>query len=133
MTKLMRNPQATHIDYAEFLGVISDNPKFCPCNIDGIVERKGKILLMEWKRQKEGFSEGQKLLLKALARSPDITVVIVRGNTDAELVIEEFFYVSREGTTVKAGFGKEEFFAWYREWYKYADGSDFEQRGKTWN
>lgn len=44
MTKLMRNPQATHIDYAEFLGVIPNNPKFCPCNIDVIVERKGKMV-----------------------------------------------------------------------------------------
>lgn len=128
MTKLMRNPQATHIDYAEFLGVIPGNPKFCPCNIDGIVERKGKILLMEWKRQNEGFSDGQRFLLKALARSPDITVVIVRGNTDAELVIEEFFYVSGAGSLVRVGTGKDEFFAWYRAWYEYADFHDEPRR-----
>jgi hypothetical protein len=65
MTKLMRsNP--SHIDYGDFKGLIPKNPNFVPSNIDGIVERNGKFLVMEWKRPNEKVSIGQQILLKEL-------------------------------------------------------------------
>ena len=45
----MRNMFATHTDYAEFKGLITANPAFVPSNVDGIAERNGHFLIMEWK------------------------------------------------------------------------------------
>lgn len=121
MTKLMRNPHATHIDYGQFVGAIESNPKFCPSNIDGIVERKGSVLVMEWKRDNERVSEGQKLLLKALARLPRFTVFIIRGDTDKELKVGKFWQVEKSGKCVLAGDGVDDFWHHYRSWYCVAD------------
>jgi hypothetical protein len=122
--KIMRNAYATHIDYGAFKGLIPTNQNFCPSNIDGIAERNGKFLVMEWKRPNEKVSEGQKRLLQAFAKTPKFTVVIVQGNTDDQLVIENFWQVQPFGCT-KLGNGVDEFKAFYLMWYDYAN----EQKG----
>jgi hypothetical protein len=53
-----------------------------PSNVDGIAERNGNFLVMEWKRPGEKVSEGQKILLKALAKTPKFMVVVIIGDTD---------------------------------------------------
>ena len=73
----MRNAYATHTDYAEFKGLIPENPNFVPSNVDGICERKGKFLVMEWKRQGEKVSKGQQILLQSLASLHNFMVVII--------------------------------------------------------
>ena len=88
--KIMRNAYATHIDYGAFKGLIPNNPAFCPSNIDGIAERNGKFLVMEWKRPNEKVSDGQRRLLQAFAKKPDFTVLIIEGNTDEGLVVNDF-------------------------------------------
>ena len=122
MIKLMRNPYATHIDYGGFLGVIPENPNFCPSNIDGIAERNGYVLVMEWKRKGEKVSNGQERLLRALAGMPETEVIIIRGDTDDGLNIGTFWTVPRQGSCVYAGNGVDDFFNFYRRWYDYADG-----------
>jgi len=72
--KLMRNMFATHTDYGDFKGLIESNPLFIPSNVDGIAERNGYFLILEWKRLGEKMSEGQKRLLKALAANPKFMV-----------------------------------------------------------
>jgi hypothetical protein len=121
MTKLMRNPYATHIDYGNFLGMIAANPKFCPSNIDGIAERKGYVLIMEWKRKGETFSDGQKFLLQALAKLPRFQVVIIRGDTDDGLNVGDFWTILPQGSCVHAGNGVEAFVNFYRRWYDWAN------------
>lgn len=120
----MRNAYASHIDYGAFLGLIADNPNFCPSNIDGIAERNGKFLVMEWKRPNERVSEGQKRLLNALSRKPDFTVVVIEGNTDDQLVINDYWQIQPFGYT-QLGHGVDEFKAFYLMWYEYAN----EQKG----
>lgn len=88
---MMRNPDAKHLNFAGLYGVIPDNPKWLPSNIDMLAERNGKFLLAEWKRENEEFGGGQKLLLKALSKQPDFTVIIVQGNTDNEMVVDKFW------------------------------------------
>ena len=88
---MMRNPDAKHLNFSELQGLIPDNPKWLPSNIDMLAERKGKFLLCEWKRPNEEFGGGQKLLLKALSRQPDFTVLIVQGNTDNGMVVDKFW------------------------------------------
>lgn len=121
MIKLMRNPYATHVDYGEFRGMIKTNPKFCPSNIDGIAERKGYVLIMEWKRKGERVSNGQRLLLQALANVPKFQVIIIRGDTDDGLNIGDFWTVPPQGSCVLAGNGVDDFVGFYRRWYDMAN------------
>jgi hypothetical protein len=122
MAKLMRNMFATHTDYGDFKGVIESNPAFLPSNVDGIAERNGHFLIMEWKRPGEKMSEGQKILLKALAATPKFMVVIIYGNTDNETIIDSYWLLTPEGKPVKTGVGFESFKQFYRQWYELADG-----------
>ena len=121
--KLMRNILASHTDYGDFKGLIPDNPMFVPSNVDGIAERNGHFLIMEWKRNGEKISEGQKRLLKALAANPRFMVVIIYGNTDNGTVIESFWQLTVDGKPFKAGIGFESFKEWYRLWYDFAESA----------
>ena len=118
----MRNMFATHTDYAEFKGLIPTNPAFIPSNVDGICERNGKFLIMEWKRPGEKVSTGQKILLQTLAKKESFMVAIIYGNTDNETVIDSYWVLTPDGTPVKRGIGFDSFKQFYRQWYELADG-----------
>ena len=120
--KLMRNMFATHTDYGDFKGLIPTNTAFVPSNVDGIAERNGNFLILEWKRSGEKVSEGQKRLLQALAANPRFMVVIIYGNTDNGTQIDSYWPLTPEGKPFKAGIGFESFKQWYRDWYNYANG-----------
>jgi len=122
MAKLMRNMFATHTDYTEFKGLIPTNPYLVPSNVDGILERNGQFLILEWKRPKEKVSEGQRIMLQALAAKLGFMVVIIYGNTDNETVIDSYWVLTPEGKPVKYGTGFESFKQFYRDWYTLADG-----------
>ena len=119
----MRNMFATHTDYGDFKGLIPSNPAFLPSNVDGIAERNGHFLILEWKRPNEKVSEGQKRLLQALASNPRFMVVIIYGNTDTETIIDSYWLLTPEGKPVKTGIGFESFKQFYRDWYALADGN----------
>ena len=118
----MRNKNAPHIDYGAFLGLLSDNPKVTPCNIDGIVERKGKFLVLEWKREDEGTSEGLRRTLQALASVHNFQVWLVEGDTDNGLRIGRFYSIPPFGKPRLLGENVDEFIHVYKMWYEYADG-----------
>ena len=120
--KLMRNEFATHTDYGDFKGLIESNLLFIPSNVDGIAERNGHFLIMEWKRDAEKVSEGQKRLLQALASNPRFMVVIIYGNTDDGTIIDSYWLLTPEGKPVKTGIGFESFKQFYKDWYILADG-----------
>ena len=117
----MRNAYASHIDYGALKGAIPTNPNFVPSNIDGIAERNGKFLVMEWKRPNEKVSKGQQILLQALAAQPNFEVLIIYGNTDDRLEVDNFFAVRPHGSCLKIGNGVHEFIAYYQMWYDYAN------------
>ena len=120
--RLMRSRNASHIDYGAFLGLLPNNPKITPCDIDGIVERKGKFLVLEWKREGEKMSEGLRRTLQALASAHNFQVWVVRGDTDNGLRIGRFYSVPSFGKPRLLGEGVDEFIHVYRMWYEYADG-----------
>ena len=122
MAKLMRNILAKHQDYADFKGLIATNPGFVPCDIDGIVERNGQFLIMEWKKPGEKLSEGQKIMLKSLAQKEGFIVTIIVGNTDDETIIESYWQITKDGEFMKCGTSFAEFKQFYRDWYTLADG-----------
>ena len=120
--KAMRNILAAHTDYGDFKGLIASNPAFMPSNVDGIAERNGHFLVMEWKRPNEKMSEGQKRLLKAMAANPKFMVVVILGDTDNGVNIEGFWQITNNGQFLKSGINFESFKEFYRLWYEIADG-----------
>ena len=99
--RLMRNAHAPHIDFNEFRGMIKSNPKILPCDIDMIIERKGKFLVGEWKREGESMSQGQVLLLQALAKQSQFVVVVIHGHTDDDTVVFGFDWINKRGALKK--------------------------------
>jgi hypothetical protein len=122
MAEIMRNKSPTHIDYGDFVGLLPTSPGFTPSNVDGIAERKGKFLIMEWKRPNERSSKGQQYMLQALAGKPDFIVVIIRGDTDNGVNIQNFYLVQPQGGCILIGNGWESFKVYYKQWYEWADG-----------
>jgi len=120
----MRNPLATHTDFRDFKGLIKTNPKLTPSNLDMVLERKGKFLVGEWKRENEQISQGQKILLKSLALQKDFCVLIIYGHTDEEqTVIHKFYFLSPKGTLKLCGTSLDDLKDFVTRWYNYADQS----------
>lgn len=63
-------------DFAVFTGCFGDT-RIMPTDVDGIVERRGRFLLMEFKTLGKLVSTGQMITLKRLARLPMFTVVVI--------------------------------------------------------
>ena len=115
---MMRNKEAPHIDFEELVGLLG---KVVPSNLDMVLERKGHFLFAEWKRDNEKVSKGQEILLKALSRVPNATVLIVNGDTDDGMRVDTFWRVVPDGTCVQSGKGLIEFKDYIIEWYLVAD------------
>jgi len=120
---LMRNMFASHIDYGDFFGLIPENTQFVPSNVDGICERKGKFLVMEWKRPGEAVSKGQKYLLKSLAKQKNFIVIIIYGDTDDETTVHKYYLVNKDGSCTLAGSNFAMLKEFYKNWYEMADGN----------
>ena len=117
----MRNKYAAHVDFRDFVGVISSNKLFLPSNVDMMAERHGSFFIGEWKKPNEAVSEGQKFLLKAQARVRNNTVVVINGSTDGPVTyVGDFFRVTDKGTTEKIGEGLPNLIKYYQHWYEYA-------------
>lgn len=120
---MMRNPFASHTDYEDFKGLIQDNPNFTPSNVDGICERKGQFLVMEWKRTNEEISKGQEYLLKAFAKLPNFIVLIIYGDTDNGTNVEKVYLVNQDGSCNQIGSNWVDLQKYYLQWYEYANQS----------
>jgi len=119
---LMRNPYATHVDFRDLKGLIENNPRAVPCNIDMVFERKGYFLVGEWKNSTENISVGQRIMLQNLAKIPEFTVLIIIGSTNEETVINNIFKVKRDGHCVKVGNGLDDLKKLVSLWYDFANG-----------
>lgn len=78
--------KAEHIDFGFLVGAIKSNAKALPSNIDGVYERRGKFLFLEFKKPGEKISLGQEILLKALAANQAMQVWIVTGHFKPEKI-----------------------------------------------
>ncbi len=118
----MRNAYASHTDFGFLKGVILDNPKAMPSNIDMVFERRGYFLIGEWKRKNEEISLGQKILLKALANHDKFTVLVINGysdNTGTE--VNEFYKVSQDKLAI-LGNGVDKLKEFINTWYQSSMG-----------
>ena len=118
-SKAMRNPDAKHIDYGFLQGVIPESPNFMPSNVDGIVERHGSFMVLEWKRKNEKISTGQAILLKALAKK-GFTVIIVCGDTDNGLNFDHCWILDNKGEPKIKYTNYDEFLTYYKFWFETA-------------
>jgi hypothetical protein len=117
----MRNPDAKHIDFAEFIGVIPSNPRFLPSNLDMVLERKGSFLVGEWKRPNESISRGQEILLENLARKPGFLVVLIEGNTDVGMEVSKVQLFNPHKGWIEWGDSKESLKDLITQWYARAE------------
>jgi hypothetical protein len=116
----MRNPDAKHIDFAEFVGLIPHNPKFLPSNLDMVLERKGKFLVGEWKRPSESISRGQEILLERLSDTGLAIVLIIEGDTDEQMIVNKIQILTSAGLE-DVGETLEDLKNIIRNWYEWAD------------
>ena len=117
----MRNPDAKHIDFAHLIGVIPSNPRFLPSNLDMVLERRGDFLIGEWKRPNESISRGQEILLENLAKKPGFLVVLIEGNTDAEMVVNKVQLFNPHKGWIDWGDSKESLKDLITQWYARAE------------
>jgi hypothetical protein len=118
--KLMRSAVAPHIDYGFLYGIDKTSPKFVPSDIDGVIERNGVFLFLEWKQFLEDMQEGQEKMLMALAKKPDVFVVKIIGHTTYETPVIEQFSLIKNNKWVSQGTTLEQFYEFYKRWLTYA-------------
>ena len=114
---MMRNRQAPHIDFADFVGLMD---KRLPSNIDMVMERHGKFLIGEWKRPNEEISLGQQILLKQFAKLPNFTVLIVVGDTDNGMNISKIWQLRYDESWSFIGSSTKDFKDYLMAWDKNA-------------
>ena len=119
----MRNPNAAHIDFRDLVGIIPENPKALPSNIDMVYERKGFFLVGEWKKPNEEMSRGQEILLMNMAKNAAFHVLIIHGDTDATgMHVKGFFRYTIDGRLLLAGNSLEDLKNFIQRWYNWANG-----------
>jgi hypothetical protein len=117
----MRNPDAKHKDFGALIGLIPSNPKVLPSDIDMVYERNGYFLFGEWKRSGEYVSYGQRILLKNLAAQPKTIVLLIIGDTDDGMRIEELHRFCSDGTTEYIGEGVNRLKEIILDWYEFVN------------
>lgn len=118
----LRNTMVQLVDYRDLDGIISSNKDFACSDIDMIYERKGHFLVVEWKKLNEEFGGGQKIMLKALAKTPNFTVLVAYGYSEnTKLTVYDFKQVTEMQTLKHLGQGKQAFIEYIQNWYKRVD------------
>lgn len=109
----MRNRVAPHIDFGELTGLMG---KILPSNLDMVLERRGRFLIGEWKREGEKIGLGQQILLNQFAKLNNFTVLVIIGDTESGMRINKVWQVHSSGFTVVAR-SKKEFKEFLNTWY----------------
>ena len=119
--KLMRSQAARHIDFGEFFGLIPESPWSCPSDIDMAWERNGYFLIGEWKRPNEKLSMGQKIMLMEKAKLNTHIILLIVGDTDDEMFVEQFGRIMPNGKYEKRGFSTKELKDYMKRWWYWAN------------
>ncbi len=116
----MKNQMASHTDFGFLRGLFEDSPKIMPSNLDMIYGINNKFLLGEWKRDNEEISEGQKILLKALSKEPNFTVILINGYSDnTGLHISKYYQISQT-SLIYLGNSIDSLKDYIKTWYRLA-------------
>lgn len=84
------------------------NTRISPTDVDGLVERRGALLMLEWKRPGGQLREGQRLALLSLSKIPRCAAIVVWGATQPAMAPErmQVFWDGQAQDTVDADIGK---------------------------
>jgi len=116
----MKNQMASHTDFGFLRGLFEDSPKIMPSNLDMIYGINDKFLLGEWKRDNEEISEGQKILLKALSKEPNFTVILINGYSDNTGIHISKYYQISQTSLIYLGNSIDSLKDYIQTWYKLA-------------
>lgn len=100
------------------LGGCFGKTNISPSDLDGIVERNGKFLVLEAKSPRGTMSIGQKRLLHALGRLEEFTVVIVWGEKHD---VEKMQVITKDGMRFYRKATVDDFRRVVKCWYEFAD------------
>jgi hypothetical protein len=107
-------------DWAILDGCFGDT-KIKPTDIDGCVERRGKVLFIETKHPGAKIPDGQKYTFQTLVGTGIASVLVVWGNRDQPEAIMEFHKNITRGPYPA---DIEKLRERISRWYKWADGSN---------
>lgn len=111
---------ASHTDFGFLRGLFEGNPKIMPSNLDMVYGINDKFLLGEWKRDNEEISEGQKILLKALSKEPNFTVILINGYSDNTGIHISKYYQISQTSLIYLGNSIDSLKDYIQTWYKLA-------------
>jgi hypothetical protein len=120
VSNAMRNSYASHTDFGFLRGLFEDSPKIMPSNLDMVYGINDKFLLGEWKRDNEEISEGQKILLKALSKEPNFTVILINGYSDNTGIHISKYYQISQTSLIYLGNSIDSLKDYIQTWYKLA-------------
>jgi hypothetical protein len=120
VSNAMRNSYASHTDFGFLRGLFEDSPKIMPSNLDMVYGINDKFLLGEWKRDNEEISEGQKILLKALSKEPNFTVILINGYSDNTGIHISKYYQISQTSLIYLGNSIDSLKDYIKTWYKLA-------------
>jgi hypothetical protein len=120
VSNAMRNSYASHTDFGFLRGLFEDSPKIMPSNLDMVYGINDKFLLGEWKRDNEEISEGQKILLKALSKEPNFTVMLINGYSDNTGIHISKYYQISQTSLIYLGNSIDSLKDYIQTWYKLA-------------
>jgi hypothetical protein len=120
VSNAMRNSYASHTDFGFLRGLFEDSPKIMPSNLDMVYGINDKFLLGEWKRDNEEISEGQKILLKALSKEPNFTVILINGYSDNTGIYISKYYQISQTSLIYLGNSIDSLKDYIQTWYKLA-------------
>lgn len=89
-----------------------------PTDIDGLVERRGKFLVIEAKSPDADLRVGQRITLEALRRTGLFTILIVWGETNEPQQLEMW---TSKGVFEPRPINLEELRKVVSEWFRWAD------------
>ncbi len=111
---------ASHTDFGFLRGLFEDNSKIIPSNLDMIYGINNKFLIAEWKRDNEEIMEGQKILLKALSKEPNFTVILINGYSDNTGIFISKYYQISSTSLIYLGNSIDSLKDYIKTWYRLA-------------
>lgn len=91
-------------------------------DVDGMIERKGHFMFIEWKNSFSDLSVGQTIALKNLSNKPDVHVVVIWGNYVKETIEQVAIFHDGEQYDYPS-WGWDELWKHQHEWFARADKS----------
>ena len=91
-------------------------------DVDGIVERRGQLLFLEWKPGRSAISTGQRLLHENMLSIPQISIVVAYGDAETMELSEGFDLRHGKVHRKRQKADLADLKATIAKWYAWADG-----------